>query len=280
MREKLFLFVAIGITVIIFFVAKKEKTSPSPSEQNVPTPMVSPTPTPTPRPLTFAEMNTLYGPCVRLPVLMYHHIQDKDKAIEKKQTALTVETTVFQVQMAYLKQKGYQTVNLNELINFFDFGAKILPKSIFISFDDGYDDFYLNALPILKENNFQAVVFLPTGLMNNPGYLNWNQITDSAGYGIYFGNHTWSHKNVKASQEVIEREISLADIQLTEHGLNSLKIFSYPYGLGNDYDRQFLEKLGYKLAFSTKPGSTLCKKLRFDLPRVRIGNANLSVFGF
>jgi peptidoglycan/xylan/chitin deacetylase (PgdA/CDA1 family) len=265
------------LLIIFSFLISLFKT---PTSIPTPTPTLSPTPTPTPRPLTFSEMNTLYGPCVRLPVLMYHHVQDKDKAKEKNQTALTVETATFQVQMASLKQKGYQAIGLNDLVNFFDFGAKIPAKSILLSFDDGYDDFYLNALPILKENGFRAIVFLPTGLMNNPGYLSWGQIAEAAGSGIYFANHTWSHKNIKAAKEVVEREISLADVQLTEHGLNSLKVFSYPYGLGNDYDRQFLQKLGYKLAFTTKPGSTLCQKLRYDLPRVRIGNSPISVYGF
>lgn len=267
------------ILLIFSFLISLFKT-PTPIPTSTPVPTLAPTPTPTPRPLTFGEMNALYGPCVRLPVLMYHHIQDKDKAIKKKQTALTVETTVFQAQMAYLKEKDYQTVNLNELINFFDFGAKILPKSILISFDDGYDDFYLNALPILKENNFRAVVFLPTGLMNNSGYLSWDQIIDSAGYGIYFANHTWSHKNVGGKEDVMKNEISTADFQLSEKGLNSPKIFAYPYGFDSNRAEAYLQSLSYKLAFSTKPGSILCKKLRLDLPRVRIGNSSLSNYGF
>lgn len=246
----------------------------------LPTLVPSPTPSPTPKPLTFAEMNSLYGPCVYLPTLMYHHVQDMEVAKEKKQTGLTVDTQTFKSQIQYLKDKGYQTVGFSDLINFFDSGAVIPNKSILITFDDGYDDFYLNALPILKEFGFKASVFIPTGLMGNPGYMLWEQITDANNAGYYFGNHTWSHKNVLQAKDVVEKEITLGDSLLSERGLNNLKVFAYPYGFSNNYSEEILTRLGYKIAFTTKPGSTLCKKLRFDLPRIRIGNTSISSYGF
>lgn len=245
-----------------------------------PTPSPSPTPSPTPKPLTFKEMNELYGPCVHLPVLMYHHVQDKELAEEKKQTSISVYTDYFKEQVAYLRTQGYQTVLPADLNNFFNQGTALGTKKIMITFDDGYDDFYNFALPILKEAGFKAVVFLPTGLMENPGYLTWAQVADASGYGIIFGNHTWSHKNVLQSEETLARELNTADLQLVERGFDSDKIFAYPYGLSTKLAEKYLTAKGYTLAFTTQSGSTACVKKRLEIPRIRIGNTTLKSFGF
>ncbi len=263
------------ITHISKFGELIKKKTPSPSPTQVPTP----SPSPSPKPLTFAEMNALYGPCVRLPVLMYHHIQSKDSAVANKQTNLSVYTDVFKSQMEYLKSKGYMSLSMSDLANFFDGGAAIPAKSVLLTFDDGYRDFYTDAYPVLSGLGFRSTVFVPTGLMENPGYLSWSEISSMNG-SVLFANHTWSHKSVLTKVEIMQKEVSTADTQLADRGFNNPKIFAYPYGPDNPAAENYLQSLGYKAAFTTKPGNILCKKLRFDLPRVRVGNSPLSNYGF
>lgn len=265
------------LLIFSFFISLFRTTSPIPTP--VPTPTLSPTPTPTPKPLTFTEMNTLYGPCVYLPTLMYHHVQDLQSAKDKKQVSLTVTTDNFRKQMQYLRDRGYNVTSMQDLINFFDAGTAIPKKSILITFDDGYEDFYTDAYPILKEFGYPATAFTPTGLMNNRGYLSWSQISEMVGNRILFSNHTWSHKNVASAEDVIEREILVADTQLSERGLNLTKVFAYPYGVESKQAIAYLNGLNYKLAFTTRYGSTLCKKQRLDLSRIRIGNSAISSYG-
>jgi len=276
-------FLAILVFVVIFVYATRLFSQPSGIKKTSPDKFAAvvntPTPTPTPKPLTFAEMNTLYGPCVRLPVLMYHHIQSETAAKADKQTGLTTYTDYFQKQMQYLKDKGYHVASMNDLANFFDNGTPILSKSVLLTFDDGYEDFYTDAFPVLQSLGFKATMFVPTGLMNNPDYLTWDQISSMNG-SILFANHTWSHKNVGVSTSVMEYEISTADTQLSDHGLNSPKVFAYPYGLDTSASEKYLASLGYKAAFTEKPGSILCKQQRFALPRIRIGSTALSSYGF
>ena len=270
--------------LLIFSFFTSLFSSPTPSATNLPTPSILPTPTPTatptPRPLTFSEMNTLYGPCVYVPTLMYHHIQSAEAAKARNQVGLTVRTVDFRAQMQYLKDKSYVVISMQDLLNFFEQGIKPSVKSILLTFDDGYDDFYLDAYPVLREFNYPATVFISTGLMNNANYLYWEKIAEMAGNRILFANHTWSHKNVKTKEDVLKMEISTADVQLNEKGLNSPKVFAYPYGLESISAISFLQELGYKLAFTTRHGGTLCKKQILDLPRVRIGNGSLSFYGF
>jgi peptidoglycan/xylan/chitin deacetylase (PgdA/CDA1 family) len=266
-----------------FFQSSIKKSFPDKFGQllnkSTPTAVLTPTPTPTPKPLTFAEMNTLYGPCVRMPILMYHHVQTEEAAKANKQTGLTTYTDFFQKQMQYLRDKGYNVASTNDLVNFFDNGIPVTPKSVLITFDDGYEDFDTDAFPILKELGYKATVFVPTGLIDNPGYLTWIQIISMDG-SILFANHTWSHKNVGVSTSMMQYEISTADTQLTDHSLNSPKVFAYPYGLDSGQSEKYLASLGYKAAFTTIPGSILCKQKRFELPRIRIGSTSLSAYGF
>lgn len=255
--------------------------TPLPTATPLPSPTPSPSPTPTPSPLTFAQMNELYGPCTFTPTLMYHHVQNLDQAKAENHLSLTVADTTFREQLQYLRSQGYNVVSMAQLINFFDTGSPLPGKSILLTFDDGYVDFASTAFPILKEFGDQATVFLPTGLIENPGYLSWGQVNDMKNSGlILFANHTWSHQSVYTSNSVVEKEISTADTQLRDHGQNNPKVFAYPYGGADNFAISYLANSGYSLAFTTNPGSTLCKQLRFALPRVRVGNVSLAAYGF
>lgn len=225
-------------------------------------------------------MNALYGPCVHLPVLFYHHIQTEDAAVADKQTSLTVYTDIFRGQMQYLKDKGYNVITIGDLVSFFDNGTPIPGKSVILTFDDGYQDFYTDAYPILQSLGFRSTMFTITGLVNNPDYLTWDEINSMNG-PVTFANHTWSHKSLPAaSVSDQQNEISLANTQLSDRGLNNPKAFAYPNGGYTVAAENYLRSLGYGAAFGTIPGSIECKKQRFDLPRLRIGNAPLSYYGF
>lgn len=243
------------------------------------TPTASPSATPTSKPLTFAEMNALYGPCVNLPVLMYHHVQESETAKTNGNSGLTVNPANFEKHLAYLNDRGYVSITPAQLISFFDSGVSLPKRPVLLTFDDGYDDFATFAAPLLSRYSIKASVFLPTGLLENPGYLTWSTISSLAGQGIYFGNHTWSHQNIGANLETIKREITTAATQLSDHGLDPLKVFVYPYGSISQRAIGFLRQSGYQLAFTTVPGRIACAKQRLTIPRLRIGNSPLSNYG-
>lgn len=247
-----------------------------------PAPIASSSASPTPVPLTFAQLNALYGPCVSLPVLMYHHIEDLGQAKLEGHAQLSVDPKYFQNDMQFLHDRGYTVVPISSLINFFDHGTPVPKKSIAITFDDAYNDFGTNAAPILKSFGYPATLFVPTGLVENPGYLSWSSVVSLATtQSVLMANHTWSHHNVAGGNKtVITKEITLADTQLQDHGLNVPKVFGYPYGLTSSFAVSLLQQMGYQLAFTTQHGSIQCKQQRLLLPRIRIGNAPLSSYGF
>lgn len=256
------------------------RTTPSPTPNPTPTPTSAPTPSPTPKPLTFTEMNSLYGPCAVVPTLFYHHIQNLSIAKQLGHASLTVDTANFQKQMQYLKDHGYNPIHPEQLIAFFDSGTPLPGKPVLITFDDGYEDFNTDAAPILHSFGFPATAFIPTGLLQNPGYMSWDEISNIASWGIiYFANHTWSHHDVSTGLAQDQQEIGTADTQLSARGLNAAKVFAYPYGNPSSNGITVLSSLGYKLGFTTYPGFTQCKGRRYTLPRTRIGNTNLNAYG-
>jgi len=268
MRRLLISLSLIALAFSIFtFINRPSPTPPIPTVIPSPipiTPTITPTPTPTPHPLTFAKMNSLYGPCTKASVLMYHHI-------DSKKSSLSVSPENFSAHLAYLKTQGYTVVPVTAINDFFDRHVPLPSKAVILTFDDAYADFATTALPVLQQNNTPATVFVPTGLVNNPGYLSWSDLSSAPDY-IYFANHTWSHS-------AIVGEIPTAQTQLTDRGFNSAKIFAYAWGAVTPAISQYLTANNYSLAFTTRPGTTFCTKQRLSLPRLRAPNAPLSAIG-
>jgi peptidoglycan/xylan/chitin deacetylase (PgdA/CDA1 family) len=181
--------------------------------------------------------------------------------------------------MDYLKTRGYSVVTMQNVVDFFDNGTPLPSKPVLLSFDDGYNDFYINAYPILKARGFPATLFLPTGLTNNIGYVSWDEVKEMSSNAIEIANHTWSHKSMKREKGLDDFEIHTADVQLGDRGLNNPKVFAYPYGEISKISQDELVAENYKLAFTTRYGTVLCKKQRLELPRVRIGSASLGNYG-
>lgn len=270
--------VSAGIAYVV--VTRKSKLTPAPTIIVSPTPTASPSVAPTPKPLTFAEMNALYGPCASLPVLMYHHVQEDETAKQNGNGSLTVSPANFEKQLAYLNDRKYISIGPTDLIAFFNQGQSLPKKAVLLTFDDAYADFAAFAVPLLSRYGVKATLFVPTGLIENSGYLSWSTINSINHGAVYFGNHTWSHKNMGASLETIKKEITTAGTQLAEHGLDQLKVFAYPYGITNPQAIDFLRDSGFQLAFTTAPGRTLCAKQRLSLPRLRVGNVpSLASYG-
>ena len=83
---------------------------------------------------------------MKIPILLYHSISD-----DNSEMSLSVD--VFENQIKYLKNKGYTSINFDEI----DHKVK---KQIIITFDDGYKDVFINALPILKNIILKLLAFL------------------------------------------------------------------------------------------------------------------------
>lgn len=284
----------ISAIFIVFLVALLTQPKSMPvtqtySEQESPLPSPSTIPSPSPKlqskssstPILGAATAQQSGFCLRVPLLLYHHIQPISIAQEKGETNLTVSPEYFDNHIAYLASSGYTTITVEQLALALLNHQSLPPKSIVITMDDGYQDIYTYAYPIIQKYHTIVNLMIPTGLMGNPGYLDWGQLKEMAGSGLAFPyNHTWSHASLgKASPEKIEFEIITAQHQLEEQLGKRVSIFAYPYGSENSLVVEFLKSHGFIAALSTIPGFTQCDSFIMSIHRNRVGNAPLTSYG-
>lgn len=90
--------------------------------------------------------------CKSLPVAMYHYVNDLEGGI-------TLSPSRFEEHCRSLAEKGWRGVGLAEAESFLINGEALPPKSLLLTFDDGYLDNYLCALPVLHKYGHKAVVF-------------------------------------------------------------------------------------------------------------------------
>ena len=210
-----------------------------------------PTPTPTPRVLP-ASLKGKMMPGVW--ILCYHRIDDKP-----------VQYTVlppaeFKAQMAYLKTHAFNVVPLTKIVDALQYGEKLPPKTVALTFDDGYKDNYTVAYPILKQYNFPATLFIyPHYISNGGAAMKWDQLKKMAADPlITVESHTLTHPNLvrmgrhlsaadystKLSQELHQPQAILKQ----KLGITT-PLLAYPYGV---YDAKVLSAThaaGYRAAF-------------------------------
>lgn len=239
-----------------------------------PTTAPSPTSTPTPTPIPM-------GYCLHIPVIYYHHVEPMAQAQAEGHASLTVDSGIFTQQMAYLSSHGYTFYSAEQLVDALRGHTTLSGKPVVVTIDDGYIDTYQNAYPIAKQYGVKFSLMVPTGLLENPGYMTWNNLKEMVDSGTVFAyDHTWSHFSLPSgTYDKEESEIMTAKKQLEDHlGAPNL-IFAYPYGSSNAMSISILEKNGFKGAFTTIPSFLQCDGFIYSLHRNRIGNASLSAYG-
>ena len=136
-------------------------------------------------------------PTKGIPVLMYHRVND-----DRRSGNIDVPIKKFEEQMALLAQEGYRTLSIHEFCTIISSKSYYNKKDriILLTFDDGWNDNYTNAFPILKKFSFKATIFLVYDTIEEKGefqeYLNKKEILEMQKYGIDFGSHTLTHREL------------------------------------------------------------------------------------
>ncbi|KGL39485.1 polysaccharide deacetylase family protein [Listeria sp. SHR_NRA_18] len=202
---------------------------------------------------------------LQIPVLMYHSINTNVK------NNLITPPNEFDAQMKWLVDNGYHTVTLAELDALLETGKNVPDKPVVITFDDGYQDNYTNAYPILKKYGLKANIFVITDKIAKNNHFDEAALKEMSAYGIEMDSHTVHHhelntlsyeeqlKELQDSKTVLER--------LTGKKVNSI---CYPVGRYNEDTVRAAEATGYAMGFTTEPGKANKNDGMYTLPRVRM----------
>ena len=222
-----------------------------------------------------------YGRSVNVPTLYYHYIGNNPNPADKIRDSLSITPDKFEQEMAYLVKNGFNTISYDTLAAALK-GNLVLPsKSLILTFDDGYVDFYVNAFPILRKLNIRATVFIPTGLMEQGYYLQWSQIKEMDATGlISFQAHSVNHVNLAGlSGDQLKYQISTSKKTLEEKLGKPVNFMAYPYGQSNPNVWNEVKKAGFLGAAGTWGGSLESEGNIYDMPRIRMGG-NISIEEF
>ncbi len=211
-----------------------------------------------------------------VPIIMYHKI-DNDAAVSK----LSVSPESFKRQMSFLKKHNYNVVRLEDLSDLVKSG-KIPYKTIAITFDDGYENNYIDAFPILKEEDLTATIFINPNRIGEDGYLTWDEVIEMSKSGVIsIGSHTMNHAYLPdLEDEKLDVEIVDSKDVIENRIRKEVSSFSYPLGGFNDLVRDKVINARYKIAVATNPGKDYPKNDLFAMKRLRISRTSDNLFVF
>lgn len=207
---------------------------------------------------------------IDIPVLMYHSINSR----ESRTGDYVITPKAFRKDLEWLRDAGYQTVVVQDLLNYVEEGVPLPEKPVMITFDDGYYNNYLNAFPILKEMGMKAVISIIVSETDkyselqedreNYSHLTWEQIREMMDSGlIEFQNHSYGlHKNGKqaarkgigkkpgesteAYQQAIREDVEKGQARFVEMTGYAPIAFTYPFGAVSEDSYPVLEELGFR----------------------------------
>ena len=168
--------------------------------------------------------------------------------------------------MDYLASEDYRVVDVVTAANLLEAGT-VPPKTVALSFDDGYLDVAVHGLPILDERGFRATIFVApavtegtasfTWYRRQPPLLAWDDIVALDRQAtLNFEAHSLTHPNLPALSEGAAREeIAGSKLALEARLGRPVQAFSYPTGLFGAREQRLVREAGFRIAVSCEPGA-------------------------
>jgi peptidoglycan/xylan/chitin deacetylase (PgdA/CDA1 family) len=187
--------------------------------------------------------------------LAYHQVSNSfDWSITRQ------KVSQFERGIRFLYEQEYRSLSLEEMFNLNDDHDE---KKVVFTFDDGYEDFYLTAFPILQRYGFTAHIFVVIGYVgkynewdygwgrNKKRHLSWEEIQQLSFAGFNFGSHTVNHPDLtKIPKQFVEYELKSSKETLEDKLGKRVDFLSYPFGRYNRCVQDLAMRLGYKGAYT------------------------------
>lgn len=210
----------------------------------------------------------------KFPILTYH-------SIDESESVISVSDEMFGEQMDFLHKNDFNTVSLKTLAGFLIKRENLPPKTVALTFDDGYENFYTRAFPILQKYNFTATVFLITDYcgkrsdwsgnstaLEQRKLMDWNKIKELNNYRIEFAAHSRTHPDLtKIPIADAERQMAESKSEIESQLGTEAANFAYPYGSFNREIKTLAEKY-FRIAVSTNLGKIQIGDDKLQLKRI------------
>jgi len=225
-----------------------------------------------------ANQVTLIQDEKQIVAFIYHRFGDS----EYPSTNTSLED--FESHLKYLQEQKLPVLTLSHALE--SLNKRGGPKRIIVlTIDDGFLSFYENGLPLLKEYQFPATLFINTETVGGNTYMDWAQIREVKEAGIEIGNHTHSHSyflNIPDDERYIVFQDEIRQSQkLIEENLGiTPDVFAYPYGEYDAKMKDIVEKEGFAAAVAQNSGVIGGQYELFALPRFPMSSSYASISDF
>lgn len=204
-------------------------------------------------------------PWTRPRVLMYHMISPPRPGA--RFNGMRVSPEQFGRQLAWLRRHQFTFATMADLA-----AGRAGERAVVLTFDDGYEDNLLNALPLLREHGARATLYLvgdrqadwsakkkahhASGELGREPKLTDPQVRELLDSGlIELGAHTLTHANLAK----LDADQKRAEIAGSKHELERkfgvpVLTFAYPFGIWDEADRVNVRDAGFTTAVTTEPG--------------------------
>ncbi|MBF7682891.1 poly-beta-1,6-N-acetyl-D-glucosamine N-deacetylase PgaB [Acinetobacter sp. B5B] len=140
-----------------------------------------------------------------LTVIGYHEVTNQ--ANDALIPFYAVTTQNFESQVKWLQKNGFHFVSVSQLLKAHDGKEKLPEKPVLLTVDDGYESFYSNIYPFVKENKIPIVLAIVGSWVNTPStkqvqfgddkiarnkILTWSQIKEMSDSGyVEIASHSF-----------------------------------------------------------------------------------------
>lgn len=186
-----------------------------------------------------------------IPVLMYHSIS------KVPGNYLCVPPDKFEEHIKTILHYGFTPITATTYLSYMEKGNPLPKNPILITFDDGYQDNFDKAFPIIKKYNVKITLFMIAGAINkSKRMLSSDEILQMEHSGLVdFESHTFHHPHLaKLSPEEANQELLDSKKVLQRLLKKEIRVLGYPYG---DYSQtvvKLVHRDGYSIAFCSDPG--------------------------
>lgn len=209
--------------------------APSPTPSSLPS--ASPVPSPT------ATWAVHPAGKVVAPILLYHHVNN-----DQTDSRYVVSVAVFTAQMKALRDWGYTVIPISTLVEALTHGGPLPERPVVISFDDGNEDIYQNAFPIMQQFGYPGTFFIVADRLSSPGFVSTADLKQMAAAGWEIDSHSWSHIDLTKNHAAIWQEAAHSRLVLKQALGAPVEVFAYPYGTVDPTVIQKLQEYGYRAA--------------------------------
>ena len=213
-----------------------------------------------------------------IPILLYHSVSDKASGPFRR---WAVSPSTFAEHMAFVREAGYTPMTISSLVDAFTEDTPLPPCPVAITFDDGFEDTSVHALPILERFAIPASIYIVSGLVGKTSrwlapegegdrrMLSWTQVRELHAAGMECAAHGLTHSPLDTMPYVqAKNEIAQSKTLLEDEISDEVRSFAYPHGYYTPRLERTVAEEGYTSAVGVKHAMTSVADDRYALARI------------